>query len=175
MTVRNRRGLIALLMSVVLMLSFFTVGAFAEETSAISETAAEEVSESETEGSTANETEGGTANETESSTTDATEGTTASYDDTESNNSTELIVNLIIGGVIIIIAVVLIIKNRAKLAAFLRSVKSELKKIVWSSKEQTRKNFLVVIIICALVALLVFILDFAFDSAISGLASLFRN
>ncbi len=172
MTVRNSRSLVALFLSVILMLSFFTVNAFAAEEDSVSEQQSEGVTENGSEGSTtaATEDELETATETAS----GAETTTGTGEEGESN-ITELVVNLVIGGVIIVIAVVLIIKNRVKLGAFLRSVKNELHKIIWSPKEQTRKNFLVVIVICAAVAVLVGLLDFAFSKGIIGLASLFSR
>ncbi len=156
MTAVNKRSLIALILSVVLMLSFFTVGVFADTES---ESATEVVTEAETTTHDHNHEH---------------ETTTAAATNTKTDH-TELIINLVIGGVILVIAVVLIIKFREKLAKFLRSVKSELKKIVWSSKEQTRKNFIVVIVIVAIIALLVFVLDFAFSKGIQGLSDVVKN
>ena len=140
------------------MLSFFTVGVFADTDS---EAVTEVVTEAET---TAHDHDHDHEHET----------TTAAATDKKTDH-TELIVNRVIGGVILVIAVVLIIKFREKLAKFLRSVKSELKKIVWSSKEQTRKNFIVVIVIVALIALLVFVLDLAFSKGIQGLSDVVKN
>lgn len=187
MTFTNKRSLIALLVSLVLVLSFFTVGVFADETTEpVSEeaSATEEVSATETESAAETESATETATATESSTTETvtTEATTTTASTTTTTgdhnhdefNWTELIVNLVIGGIIIIVGAILIIKNRVKLAAFLRSVKSETKKVVWSPKDQTRKNFLVVVVICIAVVILVGILDFAFGYGIAGLAKLFK-
>ena len=186
MTFTNKRSLIALLVSLVLVLSFFTVGVFADETTEpVSEeaSATEEVSATETESAAETEsaTETATATEsttetatTEATTTTASTTTTTGDHDHDEFNWTELIVNLVIGGIIIIVGAILIIKNRVKLAAFLRSVKSETKKVVWSPKDQTRKNFLVVVVICVAVVILVGILDFAFGYGIAGLAKLFK-
>ena len=186
MTFTNKRSLIALLVSLVLVLSFFTVGVFADETTEpVSEeaSATEEVSATETESAAETEsaTETATATEsttetatTEATTTTASTTTTTGDHDHDEFNWTELIVNLVIGGIIIIVGAILIIKNRVKLAAFLRSVKSETKKVVWSPKDQTRKNFLVVVVICVAVVILVGILDFAFGYGIAGLAQLFK-
>ena len=160
MTFMNKRSLISLLVSLVLVLSIFTVGAFADTTVAEETTVADETT-----------TEAATT--TEETTTAATSSTTTTTG-TNSFNWTELIVNLVIGGIIIAVGAFLVIKNRVKLAAFLRSVKSETKKITWSPKEQTRKNFLVVIIICVAVVILVGILDFAFGYAFASLAKLFK-
>ena len=171
MTVRNSRSLVALFLSVILMLSFFTVNAFAAEES-VSEQQSETVTEANSEDATAAETENESGSDAET-TTAGEETTTGADTEKKDSNLTELIVNLVIGGVIIIIAAVLIIKNRVKLGLFLRSVKNELHKIIWSPKEQTRKNFLVVIVICLSVAILVGLLDFAFSKGIIGLASLF--
>lgn len=182
MAFTNKRSLIALLVSLVLVLSFLTVGVFADETESVSE--AESVSETTTETESVTETD----TETESATTEETtteetttkeETTTTAPTTTDSHdhdefNWTELIVNLVIGGIIVIVGAILIVKNRVKLATFLRSVKSESKKVTWSPKDQTRKNFLVVAVICVAVIVLVGILDFAFGYAIAGLAKLFK-
>ena len=182
MAFMNRRSLISLLVSLVLVLSIFTVGVFADEaTDAVdsnetasvvdsTEVTTEEASEEATTAATT--TEEATTKTEETTTATTTSSTTTTEE--ESFDWTELIVNLVIGGIIIIVGAILIIKNRVKLAAFLRSVKSETKKITWSPKDQTRKNFLVVIIICVAVVILVGILDFAFGYAIAGLAKLFK-
>jgi preprotein translocase subunit SecE len=78
-----------------------------------------------------------------------------------------LIINAVIIAVIILIAVILIVKFRAKLGDFMRSVKSELKKIVWSSKENTRKGFIVVVVIAVIFAIMLGLIDFAFNTGIS--------
>ena len=83
-----------------------------------------------------------------------------------------LIINgaIILG--IIVIAVVLIIRFRKKLFSFLRTVKSELKKIVWSSKENTRKSFLVVVVVAVAFALGTFLIDFALGEVVKTLATI---
>ncbi len=128
MTFKNKRSLIALFMSFVLVLSFFTVSVFAEE-----------------------------------------ETTTVADQITETKNT--LIINGAIILAIIVIAVALIIRFRKKLLEFLRAVKSELKKIVWSSKENTRKSFLVVVVVAISFALGLFLIDFALSEVIKTLAS----
>ncbi len=133
MTKMNKRSLIALLVSLALILSFFTVSAFAHEDH-----------------------------------DHADEATTATTE--VAKDYTGLIVTLSIIAVIVAIAVFVAIKNRVKLAAFLRSVKSEMKKIVWSPKDQTRKNFWVVIVICVAVIILIAILDFTFGKGIAKLS-----
>lgn len=128
MTFKNKRSLIALFMSFVLVLSFFTVSVFAEE-----------------------------------------ETTTVADQIAETKNT--LIINGAIILAIIVIAVALIIRFRKKLLEFLRAVKSELKKIVWSSKENTRKSFLVVVVVAISFALGLFLIDFALSEVIKTLAS----
>lgn len=98
----------------------------------------------------------------------AEEVTTAAVTET-AKDYTGLIITLSVIAVILVVAVILGIKNRVKLAAFFRSVKSEMKKVVWSPKDQTRKNFLVVIVICVAVVILIGILDFAFNKGITAL------
>ena len=147
------------LMIAFLLVANFPVVAFAEETE---------------ETTTATESSTTETVTTEATTTTASTTTTTGDHNHDEFNWTELIVNLVIGGIIIIVGAILIIKNRVKLAAFLRSVKSETKKITWSPKDQTRKNFLVVVVICVAVVILVGILDFAFGYGIAGLAKLFK-
>ena len=96
-------------------------------------------------------------------------------DDQEKVTTGEIITNIVVIGLIVIVAVVLIIKFRVKLAAFLRSVKSEIKKIVWASGSDTRKNFLVVIVIAVAVAAIIGILDFAFSEGIAGIVKLLQK
>ena len=189
MAFTNKRSLIALLVSLVMVLSIFTVGVFADETDSstaesteanVESTSEEESSAEESSSEEESETEGATteaattAEETTEETTSESTTTTTDDHDHDEFNWTELIVNLVIGGIIVIVGAILIIKNRVKLAAFLRSVKSELKKVTWSPKDQTRKNFLVVAIICIAVVILVGILDFAFGFGIASLAKLFK-
>ena len=148
MTVTTKRSIIALLMSLVLVVSLFTVSISA--TDAASETA------------------------TETSTEAATESAEekAEREQREETITTLIINGAIIAAIIVIIAIVAI-KFRKKLGAFLRSVKSEFKKIVWTSKENTRKGFLVVAIVAVAFAIALGLMDFAFQWGISSLAELF--
>ena len=170
MTKTNR--LIALLVSIVMIISMLTVCAFATEP---------------TEQGTTAPTEQGTTAPTEQGTTAGTEKPTEDHsghdhngngipDDQEKTVSKgEIITNIVVIGIIVIVAVVLIIKFRAKLAAFLRSVKSEVKKIVWASGKDTKKNFLVVIVITVAIAVLIGLLDFAFSKGIQGIVNLLKK
>ena len=128
MTFKRVRSLIALIMSLVLIASIFTVSVFAD---------------------------------------DASDKAAAIV---EAKNT--LIINGAIILAIIAIAAALIIRFHKKLFEFLRTVKSELKKIVWSSKENTRKSFLVVTVVAVAVALALFMVDEAFGFVVRTLSSL---
>lgn len=182
MAIMNKRSLIALLVSLALVLSVLTVSVFADEV---------DPSQGE-EQSTTTTVEGGDNNEEETTTTSGEETTTTTKKDEttttadphaghdhgtgeEEKDYTNLIVTLAVLAVIIIAGVVLAIINRVKIKAFLRSVKSEMKKVVWSPADQTRKNFLVVMVICVAVIILVAVLDIAFGKGISALAEWIKS
>ena len=55
------------------------------------------------------------------------------------------------------------VKNwAAGVAKFVRDTRSELKKVVWPSKEDTKKNTLVVLVVVLIAAAVLFILDAIF-------------
>ena len=55
------------------------------------------------------------------------------------------------------------VKNFATgVAKFFRDTRSELKKVVWPSQEDTKKNTIVVLVVVILAALILFILDAVF-------------
>ena len=78
----------------------------------------------------------------------------------------------VLGALIIVGAVFAIIK-REKLKVWLLSYKSELKKIVWSSKNDVKKNTIVVVVAVIAIAIVVGLLDFAFNKGIVALGKLF--
>ena len=166
MTITNKRSLIALLMSLVLVVSLFTIGISADETT----TAAAETSVA-TESVASENTK---AEETTTGATTTTAATETGLTDAQKSLQKTLIINAIIVGVIIAIIVIVAIKFRTKLGDFFRSVKSERKKIVWSSKENTKKSFLVVIVVAIAIALLLFIVDFAFKTGLGMLHGLVK-
>lgn len=86
--------------------------------------------------------------------------------------STGDIVSLAILGVVIIIAAIYCIKNREKVGKFFRSIKSEFKKIVWSPWNQVRKNTVVVVVVVVAIALIIGIADYIFSNGIRSLANL---
>jgi len=146
MTKRNR--IIAILVSVVMIISMFAMNVFAH-----SETATDEHGHAV-----------GTHEEEHQS-----------FSEWATENKSEIIVNIVVFGLILIVATVLIIKFRHRLGAFLRSVKSEIKKIVWASGSDTRKNFLVVVVIAVVIALAIGIFDYAFSEGINGIVKLLNK
>ena len=191
MTFTNKRSLIALLLSIVLVVSLFTIGVSATESTSsdIEEVVTTEAVESDTENSDESVSGTAAADSKEETTAKKEETTTKKEETTTKNEETtvdknlvksraiikkSLIINSIILGVIIVLCVVLVIKFRKKLDDFIRSVKSELKKIVWSSKDNTRKSFLVVLVVAIAVALTLWLIDIAFNTGISEIAKLLK-
>ena len=76
-------------------------------------------------------------------------------------------------GALVIVGVVFAIIKREKLKVWLLSYKSELKKIVWSSKQDVKRNTIVVIVAVVAIAIVVGLLDFAFNKGIVALGKLF--
>ena len=167
MTVTTKRSIVALLLSLVLVVSLFTLSISATDTDSASAT--EPIVDATT------DTESGTG--TEKATEKATEAQTQSEAEILKQQQIDattqtLIINGVIIGVIILIIAVVAIKFRKRLGDFFRSVKSEMKKIVWSSKENTNKGFLVVAVVAIVVAVLIFIIDWTFNQSISMLDDL---
>ena len=183
MTITTKRSLIALLMSLVLVVSLFTIGISADnDTADTAETTVEATSDN---GTDADESgaKAETGTKAESKTEAKTEAATEDPDVVKqreeaaalkASTKKTLIINGIIIGAIILVLVLFAVKFRKKLGDFLRSVKSELKKIVWTSKENTRKSFLVVAVVAVLIALLLFIVDYAFKSGLGMLSNLVK-
>ena len=61
----------------------------------------------------------------------------------------------------------------SKIAAFARSIKSEVKKISWSPWTEVLKNTLVVIVVIAVCAVALAIVDYVFVQGITALGKLF--
>ena len=192
MTFTNKKSLVALLLTLCLIVSLFTVAVSAEDTTATTDGIVEVVSGEENTASVGQGTESPTAEDgTEAATEEDSKESTTEKKEEETNDAASellaqqaaearaqktkvLIINAAIIAVIIIICVVVAIKFRVKLSAFFRSVKSELGKIVWSSKENTRKSFLVVIVVAVAIAIIIGILDLAFNTGIGMLSNLFK-
>ena len=86
--------------------------------------------------------------------------------------TTSDIVSLVILGVVIIAVVAYCVIKHEKVGKFFRGLKSEFKKIVWSPWEQVRKNTIVVVIIVVAIAILIGALDTVFNKAIMALGKL---
>ncbi|MCL2099038.1 MAG: preprotein translocase subunit SecE [Oscillospiraceae bacterium] len=63
------------------------------------------------------------------------------------------------------------IKFGERIKRFFRDYKSEMKKVVWPTRQQLIKNTAVVLVVIIFMAVIVGILDFAFGSGIRGLAN----
>jgi len=153
---KMKRSALSLILAVVLMFSVFSVSVFAETEAEVDGTETEAV-----------ETEA----VTDGTTTDDGHDHDHDHEDEEEKKglSTFDIVSLIILGVLIIVGVVYCIKNREKVGKFLRSLKSEFKKISWSSWRDVRKNTLVVIVVVVAVAIVIGGVDFLFSKGIDAL------
>lgn len=181
----TRRNLLALLLAVVFACSVFTVSVFAseetttpvaeetteptEETTAGEETSGEETSEGATTEAT---TESGTAEET---TTE--EETTLNFwqeNFTRVNSDKERVIywsKIVVWGLVIaglIAGVVFCIVKREKVGEFLRALKSEIKRIVWSSWKETRKNTLVVLVVVLAITLVIFLFNIVLEKIFGG-------
>lgn len=176
----TRRNLLALLLAVVFACSVFTVSVFASEetTTPVAEettepteetTAGEETSEGAT---TEAATESGTAEET---TTE--EETTLNFwqeNFTRVNSDKERVIywsKIVVWGLVIaglIAGVVFCIVKREKVGEFLRALKSEIKRIVWSSWKETRKNTLVVLVVVLAITLVIFLFNIVLEKIFGG-------
>ena len=172
MTITSKRSIIALLISLVLVVSLFTIGiSAAEEEGTTPDTTVEDTADTGDKDET--DTKGETdTKETESETKKETE-TEKKEDPEVTETRTSLIVNGIIVGAIIIVLIILYVKFHTKFNAFLRSVKSELKKIVWSSKENTRKGFIIVAVVAVAFGVALGLADYAFSTGFDQLPGLF--
>ena len=61
----------------------------------------------------------------------------------------------------------------SKITAFMRSIKSEVKKISWSPWTEVRKNTLVVVVVILVCAVALAIVDYVFLQGITALGKLF--
>ena len=57
---------------------------------------------------------------------------------------------------------------------YFRELKSELKKVVWSTPKQVLKNALIVVACVLVVGVFIWVFDFAAQSVITGLINLFH-
>ena len=141
-------SLITLILTVALMFSLCTVSVFAERSEAPAAS------------------ESGTAASTPAAST--TTGT-----EEEGKDIVGTIVSLSILGVIVIVVALYCIIKREKVGKFFRSLKSEVKKVVWLPWDQVRKSTVVVIIVVVAVSVVIGVLDWAFSQGIINLGKLF--
>ena len=145
-------SLLTLVLTVALMFSLFSVSVFAEDASST----------------------------TGSSSSTTTDDDHADHDHDhegekdEKTNTVETIISLSIVGVVLIAVAVYCIVKREKVAKFFRAIKSEMKKIVWFSWNDTRKNSIVVIVAVVIIAAFIGLLDLAFNSGVESLYNLFN-
>lgn len=154
---------LAAFLALALMLSLCSLSIFADEPEA-----------------TAAEGEATTAAPDETTAAPADETTAASGDDHDHDHDHGFPWDAVISfGIVIIAIIVLLIvyfvnpKFKEKVQNFFRSLKSELNKVVWSSKDDVKKNTVVVLIFVAAFAVLIGLLDFLFSKGIIALGKLF--
>ena len=155
---KNIVSLITLILTVALMFSLCSLNVFAE-----TEAAGTDAEPAVTEESVV-ETEEESAEETKASTTGTEE---------EDDDLLGTIISLAILGVIVIVVAIFCIIKREKVGKFLRSLKSEAKKVVWLPWNQVRKSTIVVIIVVVIIAIVIGALDAAFSAGIGALSGLF--
>ena len=186
----RRTALVSLV--VVLMLSVFAMTAFAEGEDLITSTnAGESVDIATAPEADVSDLEVGTAvadeevkaeDATKVEASDATDATTTGTVTEEEHDhdheeeatadegfTTSDLVLLIIFGVAVIVCAILCIIKREKVGKFLRGLKSEFKKIVWSPWNQVKKNVIVVIVVVIVLAVVIGLLDFLFGHGITEL------
>ena len=183
--VKTTRTLLALLVAAVLACSLFTVGVVAgeENTTAATETTGEETTVGE-ETTAGEETTSG--KEEESTTKKEEETTTAAEKNFWEKNfmlkdkpywlkiaTWALVILGLIAGVVFCVI------KREKVGEFLRALKSELKRIVWSSWKDTRKNTLVVLVVVIAITLVIYlfnlVLEMIFGSGTSSGSGMWFN
>lgn len=60
----------------------------------------------------------------------------------------------------------------SRVGKFFREYKSELKKVVWATKEQTLNNFVLVVVSVVITSVCIGVLDLVFNSGITALGNL---
>ncbi len=162
--------ILAVILTAVLMLTLLTANIFADTTEAGDTT---EAPAADTTAAAADET---TADEHEGH--DHGDETTAAAgedDHDHSINWIDIIVTasiLVLGAIAFVICYFAIPKFREKVKKFFSDYKSELKKVTWSSKEDVKRNTITVIVIVAVLAIVIALLDIIFSGGIEALGRL---
>ncbi|MBR5543552.1 MAG: preprotein translocase subunit SecE [Oscillospiraceae bacterium] len=63
-------------------------------------------------------------------------------------------------------------KKRRSIAAWFREMKSELKKVVWPTGKEVYKNTLIVLIVCAIFAIITGVMDALLNSGVALLLNI---
>jgi preprotein translocase subunit SecE len=170
---KSRYSLIAVILTVALMFSLFSLNVFAESSAPEATESGAASTEGEVTGTeTASGSETGTTTGTTTGTaTGTTTGTTGNNE--EGDDLLGTIISLVIVGVVLIAVAVFCIIKKEKVGKLFRSLKSETKKVVWMPWDQVRKNTIVVIIIVVIVAVAIGLLDFAFSKGIIAIGDMF--
>ena len=173
-----------ILLAVVLMLSVFSMTAFAEETAAEGDVILSAPVDADAEVAETEQTADDASDETVEETAPADDTKADAADDGHDHDhettgdekeglGTSDIVSLIILGVVVIAIAVYCIVKREKVGKFFRSLKSEFKKIVWSPRDQVRKNTIVVVVAVVALAIIIALADLVFMKGITALSVLF--
>ncbi len=63
-------------------------------------------------------------------------------------------------------------KNRRSLGTWFREMKSELKKVTWPTPAQVYKNTIIVLVVCAIFAVITWVMDLGLNAGVSFLSGL---
>ena len=169
---KSRYSLVAVILTVALMFSLFSLNVFAESSAPEATESGAASTEGEATGTETGATGSDTVTDTATGTaTGTTTGTTGSNE--EGDDLLGTIISLVIVGVVLIAVAVFCIIKKEKVRKLFRSLKSETKKVVWMPWDQVRKNTIVVIIIVVIVAVAIGLLDFAFSKGIIAIGDIF--
>lgn len=166
--------ILAVILAAMLMLTLLTANVFADEATgeADAETTAEVAGDA-TE-APADETEAPEAeDEAEDEATD--EDTTEEDEHDHSINWVDIIVSasiIVLAALAFVICYFAIPSFKEKVKKFFSDYKSELKKVTWSSKEDVRRNTITVVVVIAVVAIVIALLDIIFSGGIEALSHL---
>ena len=170
---KSRYSLIAVILTVALMFSLFSLNVFAESSAPEATESGAASTEGEATGTETGATGSDTVTDTATGTaTGTTTGTTGNNE--EGDDLLGTIISLVIVGVVLIAEAVFCIIKKEKVGKLFRSLKSETKKVVWLPWDQVRKNSIVVIIVVVIVAIVIGLLDFAFSQGIINLGTLLK-
>lgn len=164
------RSLAAFVLALMLMLTMGALSVFAEAEHDHADDAVESDVVSDESDATP---DGADADAADKETESDDESDDTSDDKEEKNLGVGFWVSMGILGALIIVGAVFAVIKREKLKVWLKSYKSELKKIVWMSWPDVRKNTVVVIVVVVAVAAVIGLLDYAFSKGIIALGSLF--